>query len=190
MNFQQIFIQILLVILATIVAELIRDIYHVAGHYWSPLQAAHTLHHKAYRRDLSIVSLDAYRKAQWHNDTPEALAMLLLTGAIAFPFHQIGLWFGCLYSAGFLATAIARSQGLLLETDLTHKPGDLTEIPSVWTVNRTYHWRHHFDQGNAYYCGHYTFLDKMLGTSLSLKGKTIAITGASGTMGRSLSTLR
>ncbi|MBD2091063.1 bifunctional sterol desaturase/short chain dehydrogenase [Microcoleus sp. FACHB-1515] len=186
MDSKQILIQILLAVLATVIAELIRDLYHVAGHYWSPLQAAHTLHHKAYRRDLSIVSLEAYRKAQWHNDTPEATAMLLLTGAIAFAFAQPGLWFGCLYSAGFLATAIARSQGFLLETDLTHKPGDLTEIPSVWTVNRTYHWRHHFDQGNAYFCGHYTFLDKMLGTSLSLKGKTIAITGASGTMGRSL----
>jgi hypothetical protein len=53
-------------------------------------------------------------------------------------------------------------------------------------VNRTYHWRHHFDQGNAYFCGHFTFVDKMLGTSLSLKGKVIAVTGASGTMGRSL----
>jgi hypothetical protein len=31
-----------------------------------------------------------------------------------------------------------------------------------------------------------TFVDKLLGTALSLKGKTIAITGASGSMGRAL----
>jgi hypothetical protein len=186
MSFNQIFIQGLLSVFAIVAAEFIRDIYHVAGHYWQPLQVSHTLHHKAYRRDLTMVSLEAYRKAQWHNDVPEALAMTLLTGAMALATNQIGLWFGCLYSFGFLVTAIARSQGFLLSTDLTHKPGDLTEIPSVWTVNRTYHWRHHFDQGNAYFCGHFTFVDKMLGTSLSLKGKVIAITGASGTMGRSL----
>jgi hypothetical protein len=53
-------------------------------------------------------------------------------------------------------------------------------------VNRSYHWRHHFDQGNAYFCGTITLVDKILGTSLSLKGKRVAVTGASGTMGRAL----
>jgi hypothetical protein len=184
-------IQTLLGLASIVLAELIRDVYHLAGHYWQPLQISHNLHHKAYRRDLSVVSLKAYCKAQLHNDVPEALVMTSLTGLMAacsqLTLHQTsGLWVGCLYSLGFLLTALARSQGLLLQTDLTHKPGDLTEIPSQWTVNRTYHWRHHFDQGNAYYCGHFTIVDKVLGTSLSLKNKVIAITGASGTMGRSL----
>jgi monoglucosyldiacylglycerol epimerase len=106
-----------------------------------------------------------------------------LTAALS---GQWGMWLGCLYSLGFLATAIARSRGYLMETDLTHKAGDLDSNPSVWTVNRTYHWRHHFDSGNAYYCGSLTLVDKLLGTALSLKGKTIAITGASGSMGRAL----
>ena len=55
-------------------------------------------------------------------------------------------------------------------------------------MNRSYHWRHHFDNVNAYYAGHFTVLDKLLGTALSLKNKTVAVTGASGTMGRSLLT--
>lgn len=186
MNFHLLFEQTLIGFASIIGAELIRDIYHLAGHYWQPLQISHTLHHKAYRRDLSIVSLQAYRKAQWHNDVPEACAMTGIAGSIAALTPGLGIWLGCLYSLSFLITAIARSQGWLLATDLTHKPGDLTEIPSHWTVNRTYHWRHHFDQGNAYFCGHFTFVDKVLGTSLSLKGKVVAITGASGTMGRSL----
>jgi hypothetical protein len=53
-------------------------------------------------------------------------------------------------------------------------------------VNRTYHWRHHFDNQKAYYCGTLTLVDKLVGTALSLKGKTVAVTGASGTLGRSL----
>lgn len=169
-----------------VLAELVRDLYHVAGHYVPVLQAAHMLHHKAYRRDLSMVSIEAYKKAQLVGDVPEAMLMMAVTGLIAALSQFPGLWLGCLYSAGFLGTAVARSQGWLLETDLTHKPGDLVEIPSRWTVNRTYHWRHHFDQGNAYYCGHFTLLDTIMGTALSLKGKVVAITGASGTMGRAL----
>jgi monoglucosyldiacylglycerol epimerase len=186
MNFNLLFIQVLLGFASIVIAELIRDIYHLAGHYWQPLQSAHTLHHKAYRRDLSMTSLEVYCKAQWHNDVPESCVMAVIVGAIAALTANHGIWLGCLYSLSFLATALARSQGWLLQTDLTHKPGDLIEIPSNWTVNRTYHWRHHFDQGNAYFCGHFTIVDKVLGTSLSLKGKVIAITGASGTMGRSL----
>ncbi|NJK61040.1 MAG: sterol desaturase, partial [Oscillatoriales cyanobacterium SM2_1_8] len=46
-------------------------------------------------------------------------------------------------------------------------------------MNRTYHWRHHFDRGEAYYSGTFTLVDKILGTSLSLKNKTVAVTGAS-----------
>jgi monoglucosyldiacylglycerol epimerase len=177
---------------AVLLAELVRDLYHLAGHYWAPLQAGHALHHKAYRPDLSIVSLDLYQRAQWHNDVPEALAMVAITALGAAWGQYVGLgyalWLGCLYSASFLATSLARSQGLLLKTDLTHKPGDLVTLPSQWMVNRTYHWRHHFDYANAYYCGTFTLVDKIMGTSLSLKGKSVAVTGAAGTLGRSLMT--
>lgn len=179
-------IQLLLGLGSVIVAELARDAYHLAGHYWQPLQGFHTLHHKAYRRDLTMTSLSAYKKAQFYNDVPESSVMVAVTGLIAALTSSWGLAVGCLYSLGFLVTALARSQGRLLQTDLTHKPGELLEIPSQWTVNRTYHWRHHFDQGNAYFCGHFTIADKLLGTSLSLKGKVVAVTGASGALGRSL----
>ncbi len=182
--------QLALALAAVLVAEVVRDLYHLAGHYWAPLQAGHALHHKAYRPDLSIVSLDLYQRAQWHNDVPEALAMVAVTALLAAGGQYTGegpaLWLGCLYSASFLATSVARSQGLLLKTDLTHKPGDLVTLPAQWLVNRTYHWRHHFDDANAYYCGTLTLVDKIMGTSLSLKGKSVAVTGASGTLGRSL----
>ncbi|AFY72876.1 dehydrogenase of unknown specificity, short-chain alcohol dehydrogenase like protein [Synechococcus sp. PCC 7502] len=183
-------VELILAVVSIVIAEVIRDLYHIAGHYWQPLQAGHLLHHKAYRADLSMVSIEAYRQAQWHNDVPEAMVMVILTGAIAY----LGYWFGqsyglvigCLYSLLFLTTSIARAGGWLLATDLTHKPGDLTTIPTEWTVNRTYHWRHHFDRGEAYFCSTFTLIDKLLGTALALKGKTIAVTGANGSLGRSL----
>jgi monoglucosyldiacylglycerol epimerase len=182
----QLFIQFLLALVAIFLSEVVRDFYHIVGHYWQPIRNMHMVHHKAYRRDLSITSMETYRKAQWCHDIPESLMMLGITGIAAGLTHSIGMGVGCLYTLIFLIPAIARSQGYWLQTDLTHEPGDLIEIPSFWTVNRTYHWRHHFDQGNAYYCGHFTVVDKMLGTALSLKGKVIAITGASGTMGQAL----
>ena len=182
--------QILIAISSVLIAEILRDCYHIAGHYWKPLQPWHNLHHKAYRSDLSKVSMEIYRQAELFNDVPEAIFMVVATGAIAWLGNVYGYgWamaLGCVYSFCFLVTGFARSQGFLLETDLTHKPGDLIELPSQWGVNRTYHWRHHFDRGEAYFCSTFTLVDKVLGTALALKGKSIAITGASGTMGRAL----
>lgn len=169
-----------------VLAELIRDLYHIAGHYWPPLQRLHFLHHKAYKRDFSITSQAAYCKAQLYNDAPEAFFMVGVLSLILMATQFYAIAIGILYSLAFLGGALVRSQGLLLQTDLTHEPGALTDIPSNWRINRTYHWRHHFDETNAYFAGHFTLVDKMLGTSLSLKGKTIAITGASGALGHAL----
>ena len=182
--------QILFAIGSVLIAEVLRDCYHIAGHYWRPLMPWHNLHHKAFRADLSKVSMEIYRQSELFNDVPEATFMVLATGAIAWVAHIYGygwaMLLGSVYSLGFLTTAFARSQGLLLYTDFTHESGDLVQSPSQWTVNRTYHWRHHFDRGEAYFCSTFTFVDKFLGTALALKGKTIAITGASGTLGRAL----
>ena len=90
---------------------------------------------------------------------------------------------------GFLTTAIARGLGIPHVdeiTDITHRPGEFTSLPAKLFVNRTYHWRHHFDNQNAYFCGTLTLIDKVIGTALSLKGKKIAVTGASGTLGLAL----
>ncbi|MBD1822636.1 bifunctional sterol desaturase/short chain dehydrogenase [Cyanobacteria bacterium FACHB-DQ100] len=184
--YSQLLVQCLLGFSAIVLAELIRDAYHLAGHYWQPLKRFHNLHHKAYRPDLTIASLELYQRAQLYNDVPESMAMFSATTLLAGLTQMPGFWLGSLYSLVFLIPALARSQGLLLQTDVTHKPGDLIDLPKPWIVNRTYHWRHHFDQPNAYFCGHFTIVDKMLGTSLSLKDKVVAVTGASGTLGQAL----
>lgn len=175
--------------------ELVRDVYHLISHRWQLLYRLHAWHHKVFRPDLSVVSDEIYRKAHWYNDVPESLVMLLWSllpvGIVeGLELSDRGLaWLGAIYTLSFLASAIARGTGIARAdelTDLTHRPGAFKQLPAQWWVNRSYHWRHHFDNQKAYYCGTLTIVDKIAGTALSLKGKRIAVTGASGTLGRSL----
>ena len=184
-----------LILASLLWVEVVRDAYHALAHYWSPLVRLHNWHHRVFRPDLTPVSQAIYRKAQWYHDLPESLVMLSLSFV---PIAAVSIWnapnpwitwIGPLYSLTFLAGAIARGVGLPFAeemTDITHRPGDFTQLPHPWLVNREYHWRHHFDNQDAYFCGTLTFVDKLLGTALSLKGKRIAVTGASGTLGQSL----
>ena len=117
--------------------EMVRDAYHVASHLWQPLVKLHNWHHKAYRKDFSVVSPELYQKAQLYNDVPESLVMMAVTAAVAALTPLWGFWLGFVYATGFLGAALLRSQGLLLATDLTHEPGPLTTLPGLWCVNRT-----------------------------------------------------
>ncbi|MEM9483523.1 MAG: bifunctional sterol desaturase/short chain dehydrogenase [Cyanobacteria bacterium P01_F01_bin.116] len=166
--------------------EMVRDGYHVVSHLWPPLMRLHNWHHKAYRKDFTPISAELYQKAQLYNDVPESLVMMAAMASVAMLTPLWGFWLGFLYGASFLGAALLRSKGLLNNSDLTHEPGPLTTLPGLWFVNRTYHWRHHFDETTAYYAGYFTVSDKVMGTALSLKGKTVAVTGASGTLGRAL----
>ncbi len=105
------------------------------------------------------------------------------------PAYQWAALTGTIYTLGFLVGCVARGSGSEWAhevTDITHKPGPFISPPSSWFVNRPYHWRHHFDDDHAYYCGTLTLVDKLMGTALALKGKTVAVTGASGTLGQAL----
>lgn len=175
--------------------EIVRDVYHALAHVWQPLYRLHVWHHKVFRRDLTVMSEEIYQKAHWYNDIPEALVMLgfgfMFWGALCL-LQIHGAWLGlagCLYTLFFMVAAIARGLGVPYAdalTDLTHQPGDFTELPGDWLVNRPYHWRHHFDNQEAYYCGTFTLVDKIMGTALSLKGKRVGVTGASGALGQAL----
>lgn len=172
--------------LSILIAEVVRDSYHAACHHVKWLSQWHNKHHQVYKRDLSIISLEAYRDSQLYHDIVESILLLVIVGAIAIVFRPLGLWLGVLYTATFLYGASLRYFLGKVETDYNHKPGALEVIPSVWWVNRTYHWRHHFDDVNAYYSGVFPIVDKVLGTALSVKGKTVAITGASGSLGQAI----
>lgn len=175
--------------------EVVRDVYHSLSHRWKPLYRWHAWHHRVFRPDLTAANLTIYRQAHWYNDVPEAIVMLILSlvpwaVAVGCGFdYGGGAWLGSLYTMSFLATAVARGLGIPYAdefTDLTHRPGQFQSLPARWLVNRPYHWRHHFDNQNAYFSGTFTLVDQVMGTALSLKGKTIAVTGASGTLGRAL----
>lgn len=189
-------LEMVIIPLAALVwVELVRDVYHFLAHYWTPLYRLHAWHHRVFRPDLSVVSETIYRKAQWYNDLPESIVMLLLSLIPVWLTSKLSLtydwtaWVGCIYSLSFLLGAIARGSGIPLAdeiTDITHRPGAFNSLPGDWFVNRPYHWRHHFDNQKAYYSGTFTLVDKIMGTALSLKGKTIAVTGASGSLGQAL----
>ncbi|MDZ8053974.1 MAG: bifunctional sterol desaturase/short chain dehydrogenase [Aulosira sp. ZfuVER01] len=169
-----------------LLAEVVRDSYHALCHYWIWLGKWHNKHHQAYRRDLSVVSLKIYQESQLYNDIVESSILVTILTIVALLLNQMGLWLGVAYACTFLYGASRRYFLGKIDTDYTHLPGPLETIPSVWWVNRSYHWRHHFDDVNAYYSGVFPLVDTILGTGLSLKGKTVALTGASGALGQAL----
>lgn len=176
-------------------AEIVRDFYHVLSHRLPVLYRQHVWHHRVFRRDLTFASAEIYRQAQWRNDFPECIVMLMLTLALWWvcwlwqPLYHWAALAGTIYTLGFLVSCVARGSGSEWArevTDVTHKPGSFLSPPATWFVNRPYHWRHHFDDDQAYYCGTLTLVDKLMGTALALKGKKVAVTGASGTLGKAL----
>lgn len=193
-----IFIAGAIALLSIIWVEIVRDIYHFLAHVWQPLYRLHSWHHRIFKPDLSVNSETIYRQANWYNDLPESLVMLVSSFIFAFtvisqqwiePQYQWLVWTGSLYTLTFTAGAIARGLGIPYAdsiTDVTHAQGEFTNIPANLFVNRPYHWRHHFDDQNAYFCGTLTIVDRIMGTALSLKGKKIIVTGANGTLGQAL----
>ncbi|WP_397327027.1 bifunctional sterol desaturase/short chain dehydrogenase [Nostoc sp. FACHB-110] len=175
-------------VFSLLLAEVLRDIYHALCHQVVWLAKWHNKHHAAYRRDLSIVSPKIYQESQLYHDIVESILLVVILTVVALLIHQWGLWIGVAYALTFLYGASVRYFFGKVETDFNHLPGSLEVIPSVWLVNRAYHWRHHFDDVNAYYSGVFPLVDKILGTGLSLKGKTVALTGASGSLGQALTT--
>lgn len=178
--------------------ELVRDCYHLLAHLWQPLYRLHSWHHRIFRPDLSVKSEAIYRQANWYNDLPESLVMLIFSfgygflvinqGWIAVEYQWL-VWIGSVYTLTFSLGAIARGLGVPYAdeiTDVTHRQGEFTDIPANYFVNRTYHWRHHFDDQDAYFCGTLTLVDRIVGSALSLKGKKVAVTGANGTLGTAL----
>lgn len=180
--------------------EIVRDIYHLAAHLWQPLYRLHSWHHRIFKPDLSVKSEAIYRQANWYNDLPESLVMafcgaifaqIVITNNFVDSNYQGLVWLGVIYSLAYSLGAIARGFGIPYAdkiTDATHRQGEFSSFPSHFVVNRTYHWRHHFDNQEAYFSGTLTLVDRIMGTALSLKGKRIAVTGASGTLGQALMT--
>ena len=101
-------------------------------------------------------------------------AQLIIINGLITENYQWLVWTGCIYTITYSLGAIARGLGIPYAdaiTDVTHRQGEFQSLPGNLFVNRTYHWRHHFDDQDAYFCGTLTFVDRIMGTALSLKGK-------------------
>ncbi|AFZ47087.1 fatty acid hydroxylase [Cyanobacterium stanieri PCC 7202] len=191
---------LVIALVSILVVEVVRDLYHFLAHVWQPLYRLHGWHHRIFKPDLSVKSEEIYRQANWYNDLPESLVILLfgvifaqvvITNGLVAQNYQWLVWTGCFYTITYSLGAIARGLGIPYAdaiTDVTHRQGEFQSLPGNLFVNRTYHWRHHFDDQDAYFCGTLTLVDRIMGTALSLKGKKIAVTGASGTLGEALMT--
>ena len=174
--------------------EVVRDGFHILAHHWSWLARHHSWHHRVFYRDMSAVSPELYQQSQWHHDVPEAGVMLIsamLFYTIAFHWTVatgalLGSLLGIFYTLRSLFIAVCRGLGYpwAIAVDANHQSGVSPVPPSKWIVNWSYHQRHHFENLKAYFSGVFTLVDKFLGTALSLKGKTIAVTGASGALGQ------
>ncbi len=117
-------------------AEVVRDGRHWLAHQWPWLMPKHTLHHRLFRPDLSVVDPKLYRESQWHHDVPEA-ATMILAGIPWVVLLGQGSWLyglaaavGVVYSASFLAAGLLRGCGLALQTDITHQPGPFPAPPA------------------------------------------------------------
>lgn len=176
--------------------EIVRDSLHVLAHHWPWLARHHGWHHRVFNRDMSAISPELYQQSQWHHDVPESAVMLLSAIVfIAIAFHWtmatgalLGSLLGLFYTMRGLFIAICRGLGKewAIAIDVNHQSPKLPEPRSKWGVNWSYHQPHHFENPKAYYSGVFTLVDKVLGTALSLKGKTVGVTGASGALGRAL----
>ena len=61
-----------------LIAEIIRDSYHALCHQITWLAKWHNKHHAAYRRDLSLVSQQAYIESQLYHDIVESIILLFI----------------------------------------------------------------------------------------------------------------
>ena len=190
------FVGLVWAVITRVIVEIVRDTFHILGHYVPYLEKHHKWHHRVFRKDMSKVSLSLYQQSQWHHDVPESAVMLIAAVAICLmsfvSTNSIGAVAGSLTGVVFtvhsLMMTILRGLGKTwaIELDTNHKAPSAIFPPSKWVPNWSFHQRHHFDNPKAYFSGNFTFVDRLLGTGLSLRGKTVAITGASGALGRNL----
>ena len=115
-------------LMSIIWVELVRDSYHLLSHLWQPLYRLHSWHHRIFKPDLSVKSETIYRQANWYNDLPESLVMLLLSfgfglfvlsqGWVAIEYQWL-VWLGSVYTLTFSLGAIARGLGIPYADEIT-----------------------------------------------------------------------
>jgi hypothetical protein len=127
---------------------------------------------------------------------PEAVIMVLIAAAFTFGACTQPLMSGSLLGCLWVLMHTFKQLGLTvlrilkvewaLQQDTMHRTAPLTEPPSIWRVNRSYHKRHHDGDPMAYFGVNFSVLDKLLKTALSLKGRYITFANPLGNLERPL----
>jgi monoglucosyldiacylglycerol epimerase len=176
-----------LYLLSTVVFDAVHFVLHrFERSRWQVLQRLATLHgahHHFFDSTLQIQEGWASRNLL-HHVLPEFLTRLavVLSGTAVVEPLAVGIVL-VIQLVQLGAVVLARGQ------DSNHRP--LTRISARamgWFVGAHYHALHHLHPA-AYFSSVLSILDRVCGTALSLEGKTVVLTGASGALGSALQPL-
>lgn len=177
-----------LIRLSWILSELTRDYWHYLCHKIPFLyRHVHGPHHKAYRRDYTVRSLELYRQDRIHHAITECLWMVLISAVFSgLIFYLTSSWskwgslYGVIHSLDELGRAIA---GVInpqfgIDIDGLHINAPLTEIPRTDKVTSSYHLPHHDLDLMVAFSGVNPLFDQMMGTVRSYRKLTFGIIGS------------
>lgn len=172
-----------------ILSELTRDYWHYLCHRMPFLyRHVHGPHHKAYRRDYTVRSLELYRQDRLHHAITECLWMLLISvvfsGLIVYFMGSWSKWgslYGVVHSLDELGRAIAGAINpqFGIDIDRLHVNEPLTELPRTDKVTSSYHLPHHDLDLMVAFSGVNPLFDRMMGTVRSYRKLTFGIVGPS-----------
>lgn len=142
--------------------------------------ALHEVHHRFFDKDLRFVG-EFSRRNMVDHVIPEYLTKLFVALAAFYVFHPMAV--GLVLSGQLiqLVLVIVRNG-----RDSNHVAVDTLLAPASGVfVGSRYHSLHHV-YPDSHYSSLVTLFDRVFGTALSLKGRRVALTGASGAFGSSL----
>lgn len=140
----------------------------------------HSVHHQFYSADL-VINESVIKKNLLQHVALEYVVQLLGISLCIFFFKPIAIMF-----AALLSTIIFIIVFSLRGIDIHHKPIKQLSYPRGGIfVDAQYHALHHI-YPNKFFSSCIKILDMILGTSIQLSGKKIALTGASGALGQQM----
>lgn len=176
-----------LYLLTTLVFDVIHYLLHVMERSsWKPLRQIaylHTVHHEFLDQNLKFHT-HLTRKNFIYHVIPENLTKVWVTFA-AWPYTNP------LVVLGVFVGIVGQFLFVWYRQGKDHNHIDYPAVPAPINglfVGPAYHALHHL-YPYQYYSSCLTWFDRLLGTGCQIAGKTIALTGASGSLGAPLKTL-
>ena len=178
--------------IAYLIGTCLFDIFHYFSHkaaksrfkFFKKIANLHMIHHRFFYASLKI-NKTLQRKNLFHHVLVEYSIHLLGILLCLFFFVPLAIILAVLFETGILIS-VCLAKGM----DAHHKPFNRQLKPPKGGifVNADYHALHHMYPHN-YFSSMIKLLDYILGTSLQLQNKRIAMTGANGALGKHMKIL-